>query len=196
MKLQTLPQRFLSHVEIVHRPGERDLADQFLELLGMTTEDAMGGRFMLTKVESASFEPAAFFNFFGGSEVHAEQWAFESALEDAIRQGPLGESFAAWQQRLDRDPTSGMHTGIHFSSVEAWEAAVERLARLDETHPQLAGRARLASVHRPEDPDAVAPFFQAFVWTDILSAGSLAIGQRFELSSFPDGLAEAAEAGR
>jgi hypothetical protein len=188
MNAQPLPQRFLSHVEIVHRPGERGLADEFLALLGIETQDAMGGRFMLAKVDSESYDPAVFFNFFGGSEVHAEQWAFESALETAIRQGPLGESFVAWQQRLDRDPTSGMHTGIHFSSVAAWEAAVDRFARLEETHPRLVHRARLASIHRPEDRDAVAPFYQAFVWTDILSAGSLAIGQRFELSALPESM--------
>jgi hypothetical protein len=186
MDAAALPQRFLSHIEIVHRPGERDLADQFLALLGIETQDAMGGRFMLAKVESESYDPAVFFNFLGGSEVHAEQWAFESALEHAIRQGPLGDSFAAWQQRMDRDPTSGMHTGIHFSTVAAWQAAVERCAALDETHPQLRGRARVTSVHRPDDADAVAPFYQAFVWTDILSAGSLAIGQRFELSALPE----------
>lgn len=187
MKAQDLPQRFLSHIEIVHRPGERDLADAFLGLLGISTQDAMGGRFMMSKVDSESYDPAVFFNFFGGSQVHAEQWAFESALEELVRNGPLTDSFAAWQQRLDRDPTSGMHTGIHFATVAAWEAAVDRLARLEETHPRLAGRARLTSVHRPSDADAVAPFFQAFVWTDILSAGSLVIGQRFELSALPEG---------
>lgn len=186
MDAQTLPRRFLSHIEIVHRPGERGLADDFLALLGIETQNAMGGRFMLAKVESESYDPKVFFNFFGGSEVHAEQWAFESALEQTMRQGALGDDFAAWQARLDRDPTSGMHAGIHFSTVREWEAAVERLSGLEETHPQLAGRARLTSVHRPDDADAVAPFLQAFVWTDILSAGSLAIGQRFELSAFPE----------
>jgi len=66
MNVQALPQRFLSHVEIVHRPGERALADEFLALLGIETQDAMGGRFMLAKVESESYDPAEFFNFFGG----------------------------------------------------------------------------------------------------------------------------------
>jgi hypothetical protein len=70
------------------------------------------------------------------------------------------------------------------------EAAVERVARLDEPHPQWAGRARLASVHCATAPDAVAPFYQAFVRTDIVSAGSLAIGQRFELSALPEGAAD------
>ena len=186
MLKNALPQRFLSHVEIVHRPGERRLAEQFLGLLGITVQDAMEGRFMLAKVDSESYDPAVFFNFFGGSQVHAEQWAFEQLLEHEIRHGALASSFAAWQGKLDGDPTSGMHTGIHFSSVAAWQAAVERCAGLADTHPELTGRARLASVHRPDDPDAVAPFYQAFVWTDILSAGSLAIGQRFELSALPE----------
>jgi hypothetical protein len=186
MHARTFPQRFISHVEIVYRPGERALADEFLALLGIETQDAMGGRFLLAKVESESYDPAVFFNFFGGSEVHAEQWTFERALENEIRQGSLGESFASWQRRLDRDPTSGMHTGIHFSTVAAWEIAVARFAGLEVNHPRLAGRARLVSIHRPDDPDAVAPFYQAFVWTDVLSAGSLAIGQRFELSALPE----------
>jgi hypothetical protein len=179
------PSRYLSHVEIVHRPGERRLAEAFLGLMDIEVEDAMGGRFMLAVVERESYDPGAFFNFFGGSEVHKEQWAFDSALLDAISEGPLAGTFTAYQDRLDRDPTSGMHVGIHFSTVAAWESAVERFSRLEQEAPELVGRARLSSVHRPSDPDAVAPFYQAFVWTDILSAGSLAIGQRFELSALP-----------
>lgn len=189
MTFQTrVPGRFLSHIEIVHRPGERKLAETFLALMGISLQDAMGGRFMMAVVEPETYEPAAFFNFFGGSEVHKEQWAFESQLIAAMEGSAMGESFAAWQDRLDRDPTSGMHTGIHYNSVAAWEATVDRFARLEELAPELAGRAKLACCFRPGDPGAVAPFLQAFVWTDILSAGSLAIGQRFELSAFPEGM--------
>jgi len=190
MSFQTrIPGRFLSHIEIVHRPGERKLAETFLGLMGISLQDAMGGRFMMAVVEPETYEPAAFFNFFGGSEVHKEQWDFESQLIAAMEGSAMGESFAAWQDRLDRDPTSGMHTGIHYNSVAAWEATVERFARLKEEAPELVGRAKLACCYRPGDAGAVAPFLQAFVWTDILSAGSLAIGQRFELSAFPEGMA-------
>ena len=175
--------RYLSHVEIVHRPGERALAEKFLGLLGIELEDAMGGRFLMAVVDRETYQPAEFANFFGGSEVHSEQWAFEKALIEAVSEGPMAESFAAYQARLDRDPTSGMHLGIHFPAIADWEAAVARLEGLESEFPELTGRVRMPYVMRPGEPGSFTPLHQAFVWTDILSAGSLAIGQRFELSA-------------
>lgn len=180
--------RYLSHAELVHRPGERQLAHDFLSLLGIELEDAMGGRFMMAVVDKESYVPQDFENFFGGSEVHSEQWAFEEALIEALREGgKLAESFRAYQDRLDRDPTSGMHIGIHFPEIEAWEATVARLQGLEQDFPALSGRVRIASLTRPGNPGSFPPLYQCFVWTDIISAGSLAIGQRFELSAIdPD----------
>lgn len=176
--------RYLSHAELVHRPGERKLAEDFLALLGIELEDAMGGRFMMAVVDKDSYVPQDFENFFGGSEVHSEQWAFEEALEKAIGNcGELAETFAAYQARLDRDPTSGMHIGIHYPQVPVWEETVARLQGLEEEFPELAGRVRIASLTRPGDPGSFPPLYQCFVWTDIISAGSLAIGQRWELSA-------------
>ena len=58
MTFQTrIPGRFLSHIEIVHRPGERKLAETFLGLMGISLQDAMGGRFMMAVVEPAWFAP-------------------------------------------------------------------------------------------------------------------------------------------
>jgi hypothetical protein len=176
--------RYLSHTELVHRPGERQLAHDFLALLGIDLEDAMGGRFMMAVVDKESYVPQYFENFFGGSEVHCEQWAFEEALIAAIDEGgELAERFAAYQDRLDRDPTSGMHIGIHYPEIPDWEATVARLQGLEEEFPHLKGRVRIASLTRPGDPGSFPPLYQCFVWTDIISAGSLAIGQRWELSA-------------
>lgn len=175
--------RYLSHVEIVHRPGERDLAAKFLGLLGIELEDAMGGRFMMAVIDKETYRPAEFANFFGGSEVHPEQWAFDKALIDATSSGPLAQSFAEHQAKLDRDPTSGQHIGIHFPAIADWEAAVARLESFAEDYPELMGRVRMPYVMRPGEPGSFTPLHQAFVWTDILSGGSLAIGQRIELSA-------------
>jgi hypothetical protein len=176
--------RYLSHTELVHRPGERQLAHDFLALLGIDLEDAMGGRFMMAVIDKDSYVPQDFENFFGGSQVHAEQWAFEEALIAAIGEGgELGRRFAAYQDRLDRDPTSGMHIGIHYPEIAAWEATVARLQNLEQEFPHLSGRLRIASLTRPGDPGSFPPLYQCFVWTDIISAGSLAIGQRWELSA-------------
>ena len=176
--------RYLSHAELVHRPGERQLANDFLALLGIDLEDAMGGRFMMAVVDKESYVPQDFENFFGGSEVHSEQWAFEEALIEAIGEGgKLGERFADYQTRLDRDPTSGMHIGIHYPEIPEWEATVARLQGLEQAFPDLKNRVRIASLTRPGDPGSFPPLYQCFVWTDIISAGSLAIGQRWELSA-------------
>jgi len=181
-------QRYLSHTELVHRPGERDLARDFLALLGIDLEDAMGGRFMMAVIDRDSYQPTEFSNFFGGSQVHSEQWAFEEALMEAIGEGgDLAERFDAYQARLDRDPTSGMHLGIHFPEVSNWEATVARLQGFEEEFPALAGRVCITSLTRPGDAGSFPPLYQCFVWTDVISAGSLAIGQRWELSAIdPD----------
>jgi len=176
--------RYLSHTELVHRPGERQLAHDFLDLLGIELEDAMGGRFMMAVVDRESYEPSEFSNFFGGSQVHSEQWAFEQALIEALDEGgALATRFAAYQDRLDRDPTSGMHIGIHFATVADWETTVGRLETFEEEFPGLSGRVRVASVTRPGDEGSFPPLYQCFVWTDVVSAGSLALGQRWELSA-------------
>lgn len=175
--------RYLSHVEIVHRPGERDLATKFLSLLGVDLNEARGGSFVMATIDRDTLNMAEFANFMGGSQVHSEQWEFEQALIEATREGPLAEKFSAWQVRLDRDPTSGMHTGIHYPRIADWEAVVARLEQFETEFPELAGRVRLCWVRRPGDPDSNGPLYQAFVWTDVISSGSLAIGERFELSA-------------
>ena len=175
--------RYLSHVEIVYCPGEKELVRRFLGVLGISTEDAMDGRFIVSIIEPETYEPLHFANFMGGSQVHPEQWEFDQALKEAVTTGPLAESFAKYQEKLNREPTSGMHVGIHYSTIDAWEAAVARLYTLLDDVPELTGRFRICSVTRPGDPDSVAPLYQAFIWTDVVSSGSLALGQRFELSA-------------
>jgi len=46
----------------------------------------------------------------------------------------------------------------------------------------LAGRVAVAGVFRPGDPSAVTDtMIQAFVWTDVVAAGLLTLGQHIEL---------------
>jgi hypothetical protein len=76
-----------------------------------------------------------------------------------------------------------MHFGINFSTLERWEAAVARVRHTDRHAPQLSGRVRLTAVFRPDDPEPVSTVHQAFLWTDVIASGSLALGQRIELST-------------
>lgn len=57
-----------------------------------------------------------------------------------------------------------------------------RLGEVHERAPELAGRVRLLKVFRPEEREDGFPLHQAFVWTDVIASGSLALGQRIELA--------------
>jgi hypothetical protein len=181
----------LSHVEFVHRPGERELAREFFKLLGTEVVEVMDGRYLVGVIDPATFDAQRNENYFGGTEVRPEQWAFDQALMQALGEGALGERFAAHQAMLDRTPQDGMHFGLHYTTVEEWEDAIARMERAGEQNPELAGRVRVCGVFRPDDPESVTVIHQAFVWTDVIASGSLAFGQRIELSTLaPDAVVD------
>jgi hypothetical protein len=173
----------LNHVEFVHRPGERDLVFALFDLLGFETLVVMDGEVLIGVVDPPSFELMDNDNYLAGREVRPEQWAFDQALAEALRTQPLAAPFAGFQDFLAQKPHWGMHFGFHLSSPEKWEASVARLEDVEKHAPVLSGRVRLLKVFRRGDPGAPSVAHQAFVWTDVIASGSLALGQRIELAT-------------
>jgi hypothetical protein len=164
-------------MEFVHRPGERELVLELFALLGFEVHEGM---FVIGSIDPATANRVD--NILAGSEVRPEQWAFDQALADALRSGALAGVFAGYQALLERAPQWGMHVGIRFDSLDEWEATVARIADVATCKPALAGRVRLCGVFRPGDPGSVSDVVhQAFLWTDVLACGSLALGQHLEL---------------
>jgi hypothetical protein len=180
---QTKVAQRLNHVEFVHRPGERRLVHALFEVMGIQPMEIWDGEIILGIVDPPTFNEIDNDNVLAGREVRPEQWAFDQALEKALGQEPLASAYAGHKEMLAHKPQWGMHFGYHMSTLERWEAAVARLQNLETLAPELKGRAKLLRVFRPEDPDQPAPLHQAFLWTDILASGSLALGQRIELSA-------------
>jgi hypothetical protein len=173
----------LNHVEFVHRPGERHLVHALFDLLGFQSLEMWDGEIIIGVVDPPTFNELDNDNVLAGREVRPEQWAFDQTLAEALRQEPLASAFAGHKALLAQKPQWGMHFGIHFRSLDRWEAAVARVAELETHAPALKGRARLIKVFRPDDPEPMSPLHQAFLWTDIIASGSLALGQRIELSA-------------
>ncbi len=172
--------RHLNHIEFVHRPGERALVREFFELLGVTAQDAGGGRWLIGVLDPITYNNVD--NIVAGSEVRPEQWAFDQALAEALRHEPLASKFAAHQEMLTANPQSGMHFGIRLVSADEWDATVQRIRDIETHAPALAGRVRLCGAFYPDQPGALATTVrQAFIWTDLIASGSLALGQRIEL---------------
>jgi hypothetical protein len=175
--------RRLNHVEFVHRPGERHLVFALFDLLGLQTLEVMDGEVLIGVVDPPSFELMDNDNYLAGREVRPEQWAFDEALADALGTQPLAAPFARFQDFLAQKPHWGMHFGFHLTSPEQWEASVARLEDLESHAPALSGRVQLLQVFRRGDPGAPSVANQAFLWTDVIASGSLALGQRIELAT-------------
>jgi hypothetical protein len=169
--------RQLNHMEFVHRPGEAPLVHELFDVLGIESFDGM---FLVGDIDPATANHVD--NIIVGSEARPEQLAFDDALAGALHSESLAGAFQGYQDLLDRAPQYGMHVGIRFDSLDEWHETVARLTDVDRRAPALANRVRLCGVIPPGHPASVSGFVhQAFLWTDVLACGSLALGQHLEL---------------
>lgn len=165
----------LNHVELVYRPGERELAKRVFELLGCNPVDR-GGTWFTSFVDADGADWCN--NVLYASEVTPEQWAFEEALDAS------SPARVAYLDRLTREPQRAFHFGIRLPDEATLEATCARITDAGNggSDGELAGRIRIAGVFRPGDPEAVADsMVQAFVWTDVIASGLLTLGQHIEL---------------
>ena len=169
----------LNHVELVHRPGERELAKQVFQLLGCNTIDR-GGDFVSAMVDGS--DSAAPNNVLYVSEVTPEQWDVEQALQAALDEDTkLGAAADAYLARLRREPQRSFHFGIRCEDRAAWDARLDAIRSASESGA-LKGRVAVSGVFFPGDPGAYTDrMAQAFVWTDVMASGLLTIGQHIEL---------------
>jgi hypothetical protein len=172
--------RRITHAELLHRPGERELAKRVFELLGCRVLDR-GGHFFTAFVEPGVTDYVT--NVLYASEVTAEQWAFERQLDlAAAGHGPLARARSAWTAHMRAHPQSSYHFGLRVPSEEALNAALDRITAAGRDDPDLAGRVGVAGVFRPGDRDAATDtMVQAFVRTDVVACGLVTLGQHIEL---------------
>lgn len=173
-------QPILNHVELVHRPGERELAKEVFELLGCRALDR-GGEFVSAMVEG--IDEARPDNVLYVSEVTDEQWAFEQALEKTLgTEHVLHDAAERYLGRLRHEPQRSFHFGIRCEDRAEWERRLDAIRSVADTRPHLAGRVVVSGVFFPGDPGAYTDrMAQAFIWTDVIASGLLTLGQHIEL---------------
>jgi len=177
--------RALNHVELVYRPGERDLAARVFALLGCRPHDT-GRTYLTSFVEPAEGDFAN--NAVYASEVTPEQWRLECALADALADGgPVADAAHGYLDRFHEEPQRSTHFGIRVPDRERFDAVIAALRDAADHDPELAGRVRVSAVFAPGDPGSLTDtMIQAFVHTDVVAAGLLVLGQHFELQyQFP-----------
>lgn len=171
--------RALNHVELVYAPGERPLAHALFELLGCEVRDS-GGPFLSARI--APGQDSLVNNVMYASEVVAEQWALEQALRVALDGGVLAGPAADYDATLRAHPQRSCHFGIRYPTTEDLDDTLDRIDRVADHSPELAGRVSVSGVFRPGDPGSYTDTMtQAFVRTDVIASGLLAFGQHIEL---------------
>ena len=178
--------RQLNHVEMVYRPGERELAGRVFELLGMRVVDH-GGEWMFAHIDPAGADVAN--NACYASQVTPAQWRLEQSLTAAIDQAAehgasdedVGAAARGYVERVRSEPQRSYHFGIRYRERDDFDETLSRV-RAADADPELAGRVTLLGLYDPNEPGALAPgMFQAFVRTDVVAGGLLTLGQIVEL---------------
>ena len=173
--------RFVNHVgPFLYRPGERQLAARLFELLGCRVADS-GGKYLGVRVrpeDAGGEDPTPFIMF--ATQATPEQLEFDAALSAAL-DGRLARSYAKYRELLDARPQESVHFAIRIESPEALEDTLEGIRMV--TDPTLAGRVSVVRTVRRGDPDYLAGLVQAYVRTDVVTLGPLALGQHFELQA-------------
>jgi hypothetical protein len=177
MSASTDAGRRLTHVELLYRPGERRLAAKLFELLGCQPVDR-GGHWFTSFIDPAMAGDYAN-NTLYASEVGAEQWRFEQALIGGEQLAPAREEYLAF---VRSQPQRSTHFGFRVPDELTLDRILERVERAGANDPDLAGRVAVDGVYRPDAPGAIATtMVQAFVWTDVVAAGLVSLGQHIEL---------------
>jgi hypothetical protein len=162
--------RRLTHVELLHAPGERALAARVFELLGCTVSDS--GRHWFTAFIDTNLRDYAN-NSFYASEAPTEQLAIEAAMADSVDE---------WVDMIRTAPQKSPHFGLRVGTVKEYRFIVDNIRDASQNDPELRGRIEVLGEFPHDAADAIATNMdQAFVWTNVIASGPLRFGQVIEV---------------
>jgi hypothetical protein len=173
----------LNHLEMLYRPGERDLAVSFCNMLGWhvietDTKTEVGSTYMIVQFEPA--DSSYLDNVMFLSEMRPEHVDLEKVVA-ALRHSDseLAQAFDKYSTKAKTRPHGIPHFGVRYRTFGDLEAVLDRLE--GSLTPTLRSRVAVDAI-RPGDPRAmVDDLIQAFVYTDVICTGLFELGQLIEL---------------
>ena len=177
--------RLLNHVELLYQRGERELAVAFFEALGCQVvetgrEIETGSTILCVYPEPGECDILN--NVLYLSEVRDAQWELERALGEAAgRDRALAEAVAAFRHKAATAPHGNPHFGLRHPSFASLEAVLDRLEH--DLDPRLRDRLSVCVVRPRDGASMTDDLIQAFVATDLVTAGLFATGQLIELQA-------------
>lgn len=163
-------ERRITHVELLHAPGERALAARVFELLGCTVVDS--GRHWFTAFVDDGLRDWSNEVLYA-SEISSEQTEIEASMA-TVAEG--------WRAMVRSEPQKAPHFGFRVSTSSEQTGIVERVRAASVEDPELRGRVEVLGLFPHDAPGAIATGMdQAFIFTDVLASGPLCLGQVIEV---------------
>jgi len=147
----------LGHAAVHYRPGERELATRFFQLLGARIREFPNALspepLYIVALDGA--EPDRADNIIYLFALKPAQAELETAIEEALGAGTDHEhpALTAFLQHRRDWPESYLHVGVHFSELAELEAAVGRLREEMARNPAFAERIQGMQLMRARGED-------------------------------------------
>ena len=174
----------LNHLNLSYRRGERALALELVEALGLTAiETPITETMTLIAAHPNAADLDSGNNVIFLLELPPHQAELEAVIARKAESDPeLAEALASCRERARSRPDRGSHFGVRCTSNDVLDAILERL----RTGLSDALKARVSIVEMPPH-EPVAGFAndirQVFVNTDVVMSGSASLGQNIELQA-------------
>jgi hypothetical protein len=175
---------FLNHVELMHRPGEGELATLFFETLGCTVEDltdGFGASRRIMGVFAGKDEHDALNNVLYLSEFREPHRQLDDVLTRLMRDDDELRTAIELHDEVRSKPGDVTHFGLRYPTFEALGAVVDRLQ--NSLPEELAGHVTVYPSAPVALPALAAEVDQAFVHTDVIGSGLFPFGQLIELQA-------------
>ena len=173
---------FINHVEMAYSPGHKDATVAFFELLGFRVIET--GAWITAYVDPANTTNWAD-NIVYANEAIPAQDSYEAEYARVLASdGKFAAALGRLKEVRQVYPQFGFHFGIAMTSLEEWQARVDRMRQASLEHPLLAGHIEVITFE-PGNPLAVSNQSQAYMRADFLSTEGYTFGIQIELQWTP-----------
>ena len=173
----------LNHLEAVYRPGDHELAVEFLQALGLSVAEI---KFTQTSTKRlVAVHPNANDRDPTQNVMYLYEMAPAHAELDAVMQKKLASdpelqgAMAKFREVVRQTPGGTPHFGLRYTSAKALEPVLENLQ--SKVSPALHERVTVKEMPPYDVKEGMPSIRQVFVYTDVITASPGGYGQLIEL---------------
>lgn len=172
----------LNHLEANYRPGDRDLAVEFVEALGLVAaplEFTKTSPRPLIAIHPNKDDRDPTTNVIFIYEMAPAQTELDMVLRKKLEADPeLKQAMSGFRTSLQQYPGGSPHFGLRYQSTEELEPVLDRLKKLS---PKLQDRVTVNEMPPYPVKEGMPAIRQIFVHTDVLTTSPAGFGQLVEL---------------